>query len=117
MGDNLLKKDGSGLWFQTSLRDLSGQVVNVWMNEKSALSITQLADKEAFIESFKEGNQLFPIMSTVKVIREVKSSQDASDVSQLADAKQTQKFVNFWVLCRRAAVTARKRDLCVLGPT
>ena len=29
-GDTLLKKDGSQLWFQTSLRDLSGQVVNAW---------------------------------------------------------------------------------------
>ena len=60
MGDTLLKKDGSQLWFKTSLSDLSGQVVNVWMNEKSALSLSRLADKEAFIQSFTEGNQLFP---------------------------------------------------------
>ena len=97
-GDNLLTKEGSRLWFQTSLRDLSGQVVNAWMDEKSALSLSRLPNKEAFIENFKEGNQLFPIMSTVKVIREVKSSQDASDVSQLADAKQTQKFVNLIIV-------------------
>ena len=94
----MLTKEGSRLWFQTSLRDLSGQVVNAWMDEKSALSLSRLPDKEAFIESFKEGNQLFPIMSTVKVIREVKSSQDASAVSQLADAKQTQKFVNLIIV-------------------
>ena len=80
MGDNLLKKDGSGLWFQTSLRDLSGQIVNVWMNENSALSLSGLADKEAFLESFSQGNQLFPIVSTVKVIRDLKVPQDSSDV-------------------------------------
>ena len=52
MGVNLLKKDGSGLWFQTSLRDLSVQIVNVWMNEKSALSLSGLADEEAKLEVF-----------------------------------------------------------------
>ena len=98
LGDNLLKKDGSQLWFQTSLRDLSGQVVNVWMNEKSALSLSRSADKDAFLESFSEGNQLFPIMSTVKVIREVKSPKDAGDVSQLADAKSAKQLVSLVVV-------------------
>ena len=91
-GDTLLKKDGSQLWFKTSLRDLSGQVVNAWMNEKSALSLSGLPDRDAFIESFEEGNQLFPIMSTVKVIREVKSSQDADD------AKSVQQVVNLVIV-------------------
>ena len=59
------------------------------MNEKSALSLSRLADKETFIESLKEGNQLFPIMSTVKVLREIKSAKDAGDVSQLADGKSS----------------------------
>ena len=80
MGDTLLTQDGSQLWFQTSLRDLSGQVVNVWMNEKSALSLSQLADRESFLQCFEEGNHLFPIVSAVKVIREAKSLQDAGDV-------------------------------------
>ena len=97
-GDTLLKKDGSQLWFQTSLRDLSGQVVDTWMNEKSGLSLSRLADKEAFIESFTEGNQLFPIMSTVKVIREVESSQDTGDVSQPADAKPGKQFVSLVIV-------------------
>ena len=97
-GDTLLKKDGSQLWFQTSLRDLSGEVVNVWMNEKSALSLSRLPDKNAFIESYTEGNQLFPIVSAVKVIREVRSSQDADDVSQLVDAKGAQQRVNLVVV-------------------
>ena len=98
IGDNLLKKDGSQLWFQTSLRDLSGQVVNVWMNEKSALSLSRLDDKDAFLESFSQGNQLFPIMSAVKVIREVKSPKDAGDVSQLADAIRARQLVSLVVV-------------------
>ena len=98
IGEALLKKDGSQLWFQTSLRDLSGQVVNVWMNEKSALSLSQLDDKDAFLESFSQGNQLFPVMSAVKVMREVKSPKDASDVSQLADAKSAKQLVSLVVV-------------------
>ena len=97
-GDTLLKKDGSQLWFQTTLRDGSGQVANVWMNEKSALNLSQFQDKEDFLQSFEEGNQLFPIMSAVKVIREVKSPKDAGDVSQLADAKQAKQFVSLVVV-------------------
>jgi hypothetical protein len=89
-GDTLVKKDGSELWFQTSLRDLSGQVERVWMGEKAALSLSQLADKNAFLEANNEGKQLFPIMSSVKVIRdlrEVQPSENTGDVSQLASTK------------------------------
>ena len=35
VGDNLLKTYGSELWFQTSLRDLSGQVANVCVDERA----------------------------------------------------------------------------------
>ena len=91
MGDTLLKKDGSQLWFQTSLRDVSGVVERVWVNEASALSLSQLPDKEAFMESHAKGNQLFPIMSAVKVVREARLTQDNGDVSQLADSKTEKK--------------------------
>ena len=97
-GETLLRKDGSALWFQTSLRDISGQVANVWMNEKTALSLSQLDDKEAFVESFEQGRQLFPIMSSVKVIREVRSSQDTGGVSQPADATKANQVVNLVVV-------------------
>ena len=37
-------------------------------------------------------------MSTVKVVREVKASQEAGDVSQLADARQAKQLVNLVVV-------------------
>ena len=61
VGDNLLKKDGSELFFQTSLRDLSGQVVNVWMNEKSASSLSRFVDKENFLEHFRRAITYFQL--------------------------------------------------------
>ena len=54
------------------------------MNEKSALSLSRFPDKDKFLESFSQGNQLFPIMSAVKVVREIKSPKDSGDASQLA---------------------------------
>ena len=97
-GETLLKKDGKSLWFQCTLTDLSGQVVNAWMNEKSALMLSGLADKDAFIESFNQGNQIFPIMATVKVIRELRAPPDAGGVLQPADSKPAQGFVNLVIV-------------------
>ena len=68
------------------------------MNEKSALSLSRLPGKEAFLESFSKANQLFPIMSAVKVIRDVKPSQDPGDVSQLADDTPVKQLVNLVVV-------------------
>ena len=89
-GDTLLKKDGSELWFQTSLRDLSGQVERVWMGQKAALSLSQLDDKDDFLEANSAGKQMFPIVSSVKVIRELREGQPpegSGDVAQLATTK------------------------------
>ena len=83
-GENLLKKDGSSLWFQVSLRDLSGQVTGVWMNEKSALSLSGLENKDEFIESLSSGNQVFPVMSAVKVIRESRTTSSENGSSTQA---------------------------------
>ena len=82
-GEHLLRKDGSSLWFQVSLCDISGQVNNVWMNEKSALSLSGSENKADFLESYRLGNQLFPVMSAVKVIRECRNtSQDNGEPTQ-----------------------------------
>ena len=97
-GDTLLRKDGSKLFFQTTLTDLSGQVANVWMNQNSALALSRLEDKEAFCDSYAAGNQLFPLMSTVKIVREVKSLQDTGDASQFADARQAKQLVSLVVV-------------------
>jgi len=90
-GETLVKKDGSALWFQTSLRDLSGQVEKVWMGEKAALTLSQLSNKDAFLAANSEGKQLFPIMASVKVVRQLRDAQppeeDTGDVLQLASTK------------------------------
>ena len=53
------------------------------MNEKSALSLSGSENKADFLESYRLGNQLFPVMSAVKVIRECRNtSQDNGEPTQ-----------------------------------
>ena len=68
------------------------------MNEKSALSLSRFADKEKFLESVSQGKQLFPIMSAVNVVREIKSSKDSGDASQLADDRPVKQLVSLVVV-------------------
>ena len=65
---------------------------------KSALLLSGLANKEAFLECVSQGNQVFPIMSTVKVTRDVKSSQGFGGASQLADDKSVKQLVSLVVV-------------------
>ena len=68
------------------------------MNEKSALSLSRFAGKEKCLESLSRGNQLFPIMSAVKVVRDIKSSKDSGDASQLADDRPAKQRVGLVVV-------------------
>ena len=47
-GPELLTKDQTRLWFKTTLRDVSGSKMDVWMTEQSALALSGLADKANF---------------------------------------------------------------------
>ena len=68
------------------------------MNEKSALSLSRFVDKEKILESVSQGNQLFPIMSAVEVVREIQSSKDSGDASQLADDRPVKQRVSLVVV-------------------
>ena len=70
----------------------------MWMNEKNALSLSRFADKEKILESVSQGNKLFPIMSAVKVVREIQSSKDSGDASQLADDRPVKQRVSLVVV-------------------
>ena len=82
----LVKKDGTELWFQVALRDVSGQVENVWMGEKPALALAQVDDKEQFLAAHAEGKQLFPQAASIKVLRQLRDGQQPED--DTGDASQ-----------------------------
>ena len=92
--DDLLTKLGERLFFKTTVRDLTGPI-DVFMNEQAALSLAGVQDKDAFLAAKQEGKQLFPVMASVKVLRQTKAAQsDVSDVEQPADSK----YINFVIV-------------------
>ncbi len=90
--DNILTKDGSRLWFKTTLRDISGSTKEAWMSEGPALALAQLSTKEEFLAAHSLRKSLFPSMASVKVVRKALKSGDRSDDTQLAAASQVSEI-------------------------
>jgi hypothetical protein len=67
----VLRKDGAKIWFQTTVLDLCGQST-VWVDEKCALSLSQLGSKEEFLSACREGDPKFPPLSSIKIVRNPK---------------------------------------------
>jgi len=97
--DPITTKDGDRLWFQTSVRDLAGVQNDVWMNENSALQLSRANNKEQFIQAWQDGDQLFPIMAAVKILRSSKPSShgDAHPVAS-AKSKDDSAYVNYVIV-------------------
>jgi hypothetical protein len=76
-GEQLCTKDGARLFFRTILRDGTGQV-EAWMNEASALQLSNQTNKEGFVLVHSQGKQFFPLAAAVKVIRAIKQEKDLS---------------------------------------
>jgi hypothetical protein len=82
--EQVLTKDGSRVFFKTSLRDISGSTSEAWMSEGPALDLAQVKTKEAFLEACKQGRSLFPAMASLKVVRKVQKADEGVDASQSA---------------------------------
>ena len=97
---NILTSKGDKIWLKIMLRDISGSV-EVRMNEKHALELSGCKDKDHFIQSFNDGDPLFPSVLSIKVARKVKVLQpgDEEPLTQTGDVEPlTQTFVNYTVL-------------------
>ena len=97
-GDSLLKKDQSELWFQVQLRDHSGSIPNIWMNQASALSLSKKSNKEDFLRAYNEGDQMFPMAATIKVVREAKASKEDNASSQADESTSAKQQVNLVIV-------------------
>ena len=62
------------------------------MDERSALTLSSLPNKQAFIDAWEAGDQTFPIMASVKVVRTMDQLGGASQPAN-AEAKRSAKFV------------------------
>ena len=56
--ETILTNDGSRIWFQTPLRDFSGDV-SVWITEAAALPLSRLATRADFEAAFEAGELQF----------------------------------------------------------
>ena len=71
---------------------MHGSKDDVWMDEKSALKLSNLENKDAFIKTWDSGDQTFPILASVKVVRTMDHSSGASQPAY-ADEKRSARFV------------------------
>ena len=99
--ETILNKKGTKLWFKTSARDLTGVQSDIWINEESAIALSRAKDKAAFIKAWEDGDQLFPIMASVKIERSSKpvtpdSESSPADPSGADGAKQ--KYINYVIV-------------------
>ena len=83
---DLLTNDGSKLWMSVLAEDVSG-AVTFRMGEKVALQLSGLAKKEDFLRAVKDGDPVFPTVTSLKASRKVKrlppSCQDSGDAPSL----------------------------------
>ncbi len=84
-GPELLTKDQTRLWFKTTLRDVSGSKMDVWMTEQSALALSGLTDKDHFLKTWEAVKQEFPIMASVKITRTLQKPDGVGQPDGTAD--------------------------------
>ena len=93
----LCTKDGSRLFFNTHVRDITGTGPRMRMTEQSALTLSQAPSKEAFLEQHVAGKHTFPAMATAKVLREVQKRKEAESGGS-HPAEEEQEYINFTIV-------------------
>ena len=66
-GDEVCSSDGSRIWFQTTITDITGSVT-AWCNDKITLELSQRPDKDAFVAAHKDGDSLSPPLASTKLV-------------------------------------------------
>ena len=110
--------NGERLFPSTFLMDTIGPAPKVRMNEESALKVTQTNSREELLANHAAGNQTFPAMASLKILREVK--KESSNGSQLtgSQSEAAKEYVNFTVVaaCDQPLNEAPSQSLLELIP-
>ena len=77
-GSDVWTHDKKRLWFPSVLRDFSGEVP-VWIREKAALQLASTQDTKSFNHAVIDGELLFPMLSSVRVLRTVSRGSGAEE--------------------------------------
>ena len=97
---------GDKLWLNIMCQDVSGQT-ETRMNEKTALEVSGLPNKEAFLQAVAEGDAVFPTILALKLSRRIKEVQSQTETEE----KQT--FVNTTVMAACAQDVTMSRTTTV----
>ena len=68
---DLCTNKGDRLFPSTFLMDTTGPGPRVRMNEESVLKLAQTSSREEFLANHAAGNQTFPAMASLKIIRRI----------------------------------------------
>ena len=93
---DLCTKDGR-IFFLTDIRDISGMGPRVRVNQESALDLARVSTKEEFLAQHAAGKQTFPVMATVKIVRETVKQKDAGGDGPHS-AQELREYINFTVV-------------------
>jgi hypothetical protein len=93
---DLCTKDGR-LFFLTDVRDITGMGPRVRVNEASALELAQVSSKEEFLAQHAACKQTFPVIATVKIVREMVKQKDAGGGGSHS-AQESREYINFTVV-------------------
>ena len=93
---DLCSKDGR-LFFLTDIRDITGMGPRVRVNQESALELAQVSSKEEFLAQHAADKQTFPVMATVKILREMVKQKDAGG-GDSHSAQESREYINFTVV-------------------
>jgi hypothetical protein len=94
-----LTNNGDKLWLHIMVVDVSGRV-ETRMNEKVALTVSGLANRDAFLRALVEGDPVFPTVASLKLARKIKyqeRTEGEGDTNQ-GDEERSTTFVNITIL-------------------
>jgi len=88
-GSNIRTNDGKRLWFPVTVRDCTG-TLTLYIQEAAALKLSGFSDADQFETAFIAGKVWFPQMASVKIIRQLKSSNAVQPADQPSQSKADQ---------------------------
>ena len=88
------------------------------MNEESVLKLAQTSSREDFLANHAAGNQTFPAMASLKILREVKKESSNGSQCTGSQSEAAKEYVNFTVVaaCDQPLNEAPSQSLLELIP-
>ncbi len=97
---SVVTKNGERIWFQTTLRDLSGET-EASVNQEAALQLTGCETKDGFQAKAASGDLRFPLLANIRLVRSVAAPKAVAGVDGAGPpfgSQESTKHVNLVVV-------------------